>query len=81
MPTTTKIEHLLELKKTLLHRLEIIKTGKKLQGYKVEKYKDYKRRLEMEGRAVSDTIKEVKPRSSSIDDEEPVVLAVVKEEM
>ena len=30
MPTTTKIEHLLELKKTLLYRLEIIKTGKKL---------------------------------------------------
>jgi arsenate reductase-like glutaredoxin family protein len=48
MSTAEKIEHLMDLKDTLIKRLDIIKSGKKLIGFQVEKYQDWLRRFNEE---------------------------------
>ena len=52
LSTSEKIEHLLDLKQTLEHRLKLLRDGKQLKWFKVEKYKDYKERMQREGKPV-----------------------------
>lgn len=42
LSTGEKIDHLLDLKATLLKRLEILKSGRKLEGYRIVTYKEWK---------------------------------------
>ena len=42
MSTSEKIDHLLELKKTLKVRLDILRSGKKIEGFHCMSYKEWK---------------------------------------
>lgn len=61
MSTGEKIDHLLDLKQTLIHRLEILNTGRKLVGFHIETYKDWKIRtgkLKSEGVMIIKSMKD-----------------------
>ena len=45
LSTCEKIEHLKDLKKTLLHRLKLIERGVELKGFSIESYKEYRQRI------------------------------------
>ena len=48
MSTCEKIEHLIGLKATLEHRLDLLRQGKKLRGFHIETYKEYNTRITLE---------------------------------
>jgi hypothetical protein len=48
LSTSEKIEHLLDLKATLIKRLGILDKGLKLKGFHIEKYQDWKSRMARE---------------------------------
>ena len=48
MSTSEKIDHLLELKKTLQVRLNILKSGRKIVGFKYVPYREWKQKRELE---------------------------------
>ena len=54
MSTSEKIDHLLELKKTLQVRLNILKSGRKIIGFKYVPYKEWKQRRELEKLGVNE---------------------------